>query len=43
MARQPTMPESDYQRIVELLGHEGYDTTQIHKVPQRWESAQPAN
>ncbi len=43
MARQPTMPESDYQRIVELLGREGYDTTQIHKVPQRWESAQPAN
>lgn len=43
MARQPTMPESDYQRIVEMLGREGYDTTQIHKVPQRWESAQPAN
>ena len=43
MARQPTMQESDYQRIVELLGREGYDTTQIHKVPQRWESAQPAN
>ena len=39
MARQPTMPESDYQRIVELLGREGYDTAQIRKVPQRWEPA----
>ena len=39
MARQPTIPESDYQRIVELLGREGYDTAQIRKVPQRWEPA----
>jgi apolipoprotein D and lipocalin family protein len=39
MARQPTMPESDYQRIVELLGREGYDAAQIRKVPQRWEPA----
>ena len=41
MARQPTIPESDYQRIVELLGREGYDTAQIRKVPQRWEPATP--
>jgi apolipoprotein D and lipocalin family protein len=39
MARQPTMPESDYQRIVELLAREGYDAAQIRKVPQRWEPA----
>jgi apolipoprotein D and lipocalin family protein len=38
MARQPTMPEADYQRIVDLLGRQGYDTTKIQKVPQRWES-----
>ena len=37
MARQPSIPESDYQRIVELLANEGYDTTQIQKVPQRWD------
>jgi apolipoprotein D and lipocalin family protein len=43
MARQPTMPETDYRRIVELLAREGYDTTQIQKVPQRWDSAQPAS
>ena len=39
MARQPTMPEADYQRLVDLLGREGYDTTKIQKVPQRWEPA----
>jgi apolipoprotein D and lipocalin family protein len=37
MARQPTIPESDYRRIVESLAREGYDTTRIRKVPQRWE------
>ena len=43
MARQPTIAEADYRRIVELLAREGYDTTQIQKVPQRWEPAHPAN
>jgi apolipoprotein D and lipocalin family protein len=43
MARQPTIPDADYRRIMELLAREGYDTTQIQTVPQRWESAQPAN
>ena len=37
MARHPTMPEADYQRIVELLGREGYDVGKIRKVPQRWD------
>jgi apolipoprotein D and lipocalin family protein len=36
MARQPTMPEADYRRIVEFLAAQGYDTTKIQKVPQRW-------
>ena len=36
MARQPTIPDADYGRILELLAREGYDTTQIRKVPQRW-------
>ena len=39
MARQPTIPESDYQRMVQLLAREGYDTAQIRTVPQRWEPA----
>ena len=41
MARQPVIPESEYERIVELLAREGYDTTQIRKVPQRWELTNP--
>ena len=36
MARQPTLPEADYQRILDLLKREGYDTSQIQRVPQRW-------
>jgi apolipoprotein D and lipocalin family protein len=36
MARQPTIPEVDYQKIVEFLAAQGYDTTRIQKVPQRW-------
>jgi apolipoprotein D and lipocalin family protein len=37
MARQPTIPEADYRKIVEFLAAQGYDTTRIQKVPQRWE------
>jgi apolipoprotein D and lipocalin family protein len=37
MARQPTIPEPDYRKIVEFLAVQGYDTTRIQKVPQRWE------
>ncbi|HKK05079.1 MAG TPA: lipocalin family protein [Gammaproteobacteria bacterium] len=36
MARSPSIPESDYQRILALLAEEGYDTSEIKKVPQRW-------
>ena len=41
MARQPAIPDTDYQRIMEFLAREGYDTTRSEKVPQRWEPAQP--
>jgi apolipoprotein D and lipocalin family protein len=36
MARTPSIPEADYQRLLALLGREGYDVTQIRKVPQQW-------
>ena len=36
MARQPTIPEAEYRRILEFLAAQGYDTTRIEKVPQRW-------
>ncbi len=37
MARQPTMSEADYREIIAFLGEQGYDTSLIQKVPQRWE------
>jgi len=37
MARQPSIPEDQYRRIIEFLSAEGYDTTRIERVPQRWE------
>jgi len=37
MARSPSIPDEDYRRIVDFLGEQGYDTTLIQKVPQRWE------
>ena len=36
MARTPTIPEADYQRLVALLAGEGYDVSKLQKVPQRW-------
>jgi apolipoprotein D and lipocalin family protein len=36
MARTPKMPDADYDAIVRLLGEQGYDTTSIRRVPQRW-------
>ena len=36
MARSPAIPDADYQRILALLAEQGYDTTKIEKVPQRW-------
>lgn len=36
MARTPAIPESDYRKLVEFLGEQGYDTSKIQKVPQRW-------
>lgn len=36
MARQPTIPEADYERMVNFLSEQGYETDKIQKVPQRW-------
>lgn len=36
MAREPTLPEQDYQRILEFLAAEGYDLDELRKVPQSW-------
>jgi apolipoprotein D and lipocalin family protein len=39
MARTPEIPDADYQRILQFVAAQGYDTAQIRKVPQRWESS----
>jgi apolipoprotein D and lipocalin family protein len=36
MARTPTIPDADYQRLVATLAAWGYDTQKLRKVPQRW-------
>ena len=41
MARTPSMPSEDYERILRQLAAQGYDVARIGRVPQRWD-AQPA-
>lgn len=36
MARTPEIPEADYQELLKLISDEGYDLSEIRKVPQRW-------
>jgi apolipoprotein D and lipocalin family protein len=36
MARTASIPEADYQRLLKIVGEQGYDLTQIQKVPQQW-------
>jgi apolipoprotein D and lipocalin family protein len=40
MARTPSIPDAEYAGIVEFLGRQGYDVSQIQKVPQRWPARQ---
>lgn len=34
MARTPTIPETEYQHLLQLLKREGYDMEKVRKVPQ---------
>jgi apolipoprotein D and lipocalin family protein len=36
MARTPTLPDEDYDRLVAFVGELGYDTAKLERVPQRW-------
>jgi len=36
MARSPDMPDAEYGRLVEFLIAEGYDVSELRRVPQRW-------
>ena len=35
MARQPTIPEEDYRQMIDFVKAQGYDITQIRKVPHQ--------
>jgi len=37
MARTPSISDADYHKLIQLLKQQGYDTTRIQKVPQRWQ------
>ncbi len=36
MARTPQISESEYQRLLDVISSEGYDLSQVKKVPQEW-------
>lgn len=38
MARQPTIPDAQYEQLVALVREQGYDIGKLQKVPQRWNS-----
>ena len=40
MARTPIISEDDYQGLLEVIASQGYDISQIQKVPQRWQDIQ---
>jgi apolipoprotein D and lipocalin family protein len=35
MAREPSIPEADYEQLVDFIAQQGYDASKIRKVPQR--------
>jgi apolipoprotein D and lipocalin family protein len=37
MARQPAIPDADYERLLGFLAEQGYDLAKIRRVPQRWD------
>lgn len=42
MARTPSIPDAQYQLLVERVAALGYDTAKLHKVPQDWAGGAPA-
>jgi apolipoprotein D and lipocalin family protein len=39
MARRPEISESDYLTLAAFVADQGYDVSQLQRVPQRWEAA----
>ena len=38
MARTPAISEADYQRLLKIVGEQGYDMNKVERVPQQWKS-----
>jgi len=36
MARTPSIPEQEYDDLIDFIASLGYDTSKIERVPQRW-------
>ena len=36
MARTPSIPDEDYERLTGLIADMGYDISKLQKIPQRW-------
>jgi apolipoprotein D and lipocalin family protein len=36
MARTPSIPDADYEALVDMVKSQGYATDRLRKVPQRW-------
>ncbi len=36
MARNPTIPEDEYKKMVQIIEQEGYDISKLKIVPQQW-------
>jgi apolipoprotein D and lipocalin family protein len=36
MARQPTIPDAEYDNIIGYLAEQGYQVDEIQRIPQRW-------
>jgi apolipoprotein D and lipocalin family protein len=36
MARAPTIPDADYQKLLDFVAREGYDISKVKKAPQQW-------
>jgi apolipoprotein D and lipocalin family protein len=39
MARTPSIPDPDYERLLQFVAAQGYDVSLLRKVPQRWDSS----
>ncbi len=39
MARTASIPDADYERLVQFVAAQGYDVSLLRKVPQRWDSS----